>query len=100
MSFLDFDKLAPADLIVQYVVECRGSGHFLPYIDYQVIDEWLNHSPDTDQLLLILSETLPNYFAKQGASGRPRSLRGARNLVLSQLRERAMRQIPAVLNRQ
>jgi hypothetical protein len=91
MSFLDLDKLSTTDLIVQYVLECRGAGLFLPYQDYQVIDEWLGCSSDTDALLLVLSEVLPGFFDVQ-ATGKPRSLSGCRRLVLSRLRDQAMRQ--------
>jgi hypothetical protein len=90
MSFVDLDNLTPQGLILHYVLECRGQGHFLPYLDYQVIDEWLALAPSADDLLLILSEILPDYFAKTGDSRRGRSLRGARRLVVSRLKERLM----------
>ena len=90
MSFLDLDKLPPEDLIVHYVLECRG-GLFLPYQDYQVIDEWLAATRDPDELLLVLSDLLPSYF-EAGEKGRSRSLSGLRKLVLSRLKDRVMRQ--------
>ena len=90
MSFLDLDKLAPEDMILQYVLECRGKGLFLPYQDYQVIDEWLSAAPDQDELLLILSDVLPVFFGGTD-DRRPRSLAGVRKLVLSRLKDHAMR---------
>lgn len=90
MSFIDLDNLSPQDLILQYVLECRSGGHFLPYLDYQIIEEWLLQSPSADDLLLVLSEVLPDFFAKSREGHQPRSLRGARRLVLSRLKDRAM----------
>ena len=96
MSFLDLDKLSPEDLIVHYVLECRGSGLFLPYQDYQIIEDWLAATADADELLLVLSDVLPSYFGKgTGQSGRPRPLGGCRKLVLSRLKDLGMRK-PAV----
>jgi hypothetical protein len=91
VTFVDLEKLAPEDLIVQYVVECRGSGHFLPYVDYQVIEEWLGASPCADDLLLVLADVLPDFFSQQGDRAKPRSLTGARKLVLRRLKDKAMR---------
>ena len=96
MTHVDLDKLAPEDLILHYVLECRGQGLFLPYQDYQIIDEWLGALPDPDELLLVLSEVLPEFFktTRNGAEAdaKPRSLSGVRKLVLSRLKDRAMRQ--------
>ena len=90
MSILDLDVLSPSDLVAQYVVECRGSGHFLAYLDYQVIDEWLQATKEPDQLLLILSEILPGHFSKAPA-GKLRGLGATRKRVLRRLQEHAMR---------
>lgn len=95
MSFLDLDKLSPEDLILHYVLEVRGRGHFLPYSDYQIIDEWLLAVKDPDELLLVLADVLPDFFAKKAeGGGQPRSLAGARRLVLRRLQDRAMREQP------
>ena len=91
MSYLDLDKLSPVDLIVQYVLECRGAGLFLPYQDYQVIEEWLAAASDADALLLVLADVLPPFFEPKTQS-KPRSLSGCRRLVLSRLKDQAMRQ--------
>jgi hypothetical protein len=92
MSYLDLDKLSPVDLIVQYVLECRGAGLFLPYQDYQVIEEWLASSCDADGLLLVLADVLPAFFERGAGQGRPRGLSGCHRLVLSRLKDQAMRQ--------
>ena len=94
MSFIDLDKLSPEDLILHYVLECRGNGHFLPYQDYQIIDDWLKAAPDADELLLVLSDVLPPYFQGDGRRDKPRSLGGAQKMVLRRLRDKAMRHIP------
>jgi hypothetical protein len=93
VSFLDLDRLSPADLVAQYVLECRGQGLFLPYTDHAVIGEWLAAAGDPDELLLILADVLPTFYAKAAAKGRrPGSLAGVRRLVLSRVRDRVMRQ--------
>lgn len=89
MSYLDLDKLAPEDLILQYVLDCRGEGLFLPYQDYQIIEEWLGALSNVDELLMVLSEVLPPFFS---GDNKPRSLTGCRKLVLSRLKDRVMRQ--------
>lgn len=97
MSFVDLDKLSPVDLIVHYVLECRASGLFLPYQDYQIVEEWLAISKDADDLLLILSDVLPAYFDHDVAPdssvkrSQARGLGGVRRLVLSRIKDRAMR---------
>ena len=92
MSFLDLDSLTPEDLVVQFVLECRGSGHFLPYLDYQVIEEWIAVATDADDLLLVLSDVLPNFYSGRDDGSKPKPLTSARRLVLSRLKDRAMRQ--------
>jgi hypothetical protein len=93
VSYYDIDKAHPQDLIVSYVLDLRRQGCFLPYTDYHIVSEWLRGAGgDVDELLLVLSEVLPQYYA-DGAqtSRRPRTLSGARKLVLSRLNDRAMR---------
>jgi hypothetical protein len=92
MSYLDLEAMSPENLIAQYVLECRGQGLFLPYKDYQVVAEWLTAAGDPDDLFLVLSEELPKFFADSAAKrGPPGSLAGVRRLVLSPLRDGAMR---------
>lgn len=92
MTILDVDSLSSPDLIVQYVVECRGKGHFLPYADHQIIQEWLALAPHPDHLLLVLAEVLPEYFEKDRQAGRPpRALSGVRLKVRGRLKDQAMR---------
>ena len=66
MSILDLSSLSERELIFHYDLSCKQQGLNLPYSDLLVIDCWLteiNH--DADALLLILADTLPQYFAKR-----------------------------------
>jgi hypothetical protein len=86
MALVDLDKLSPAGLIAQFVVECRNAGPILPYMDYEVIDEWLTAAPDADQLLLVLADALPEFFdPEKRRTSKPRSLKGARRKILKRL---------------
>jgi len=76
MSLVDFDNIQDQQLIVQYVIECRRVGHFLPYDDYQIIKDWFQICDDADRLLLALEEHLPSYFAKYEKKSTMPSLRG------------------------
>lgn len=92
MTLLDLENLSSAALIMHYVVECRGKGHFLPYSDHEIIQEWLTWTTDPDQLLIALSEVLPPYFEKDRIAGRPpRSLAGVRSKVNKRLKDQSMR---------
>jgi hypothetical protein len=82
--------MSPAELIAQYVLSLRGEALFLPYQDYAVIDDWLAQSRGIDELLLVLSESLPEYFSKTTRS-KP-SLIGVRMLVTKRLQALRMRE--------
>ena len=90
MSLLELDKLSPDNLIVQYVVECRGQGHFLRYEDYGLISNWLKIAGDPDVLLLVLADILPGYFDASRRSGPARNLGGVNRRVLKQLNEQRL----------
>jgi hypothetical protein len=68
MSFADPKSLSPSEL---------------------VIDDWLAHSQDLDELLLALSDILPSYFTKS----RKPSLVGVKSLVLNRLTAHQMREV-------
>lgn len=85
MAFLDVAKLDGEELIAQYVLSFRHSGHFLPYEDYQIVQEWLKVARDPDRLLVILSEYLPPYFEKARNLPFPASLKGIHKLILQVL---------------
>lgn len=48
----------PHEAIAQYILECRGKGAFLSYEEYDVVNEWVQIYPDTDQLLLTINSVL------------------------------------------
>lgn len=81
------------NLIAYYVLECRNQGHFLPYEDYEVIDIWLEEAKDPEDLLLILSDILPNHLNKKGKFSRPPGLKPIKDKVLKRLKEKKSRQI-------
>ena len=91
MSFSDPESMTPAELVAQYVLGLKGSALFLPYQDYAVIEEWLKNSRDVDELLLLLSEVLPNLF--DGGSRKKPSLFAVRGFVLKRLQALRMREL-------
>jgi hypothetical protein len=91
VSFTDPDSMTPAELVAQYVLGLKGSALFLPYQDYAVIDEWLTNSRDVDELLLVLSEVLPNLF-DAGSRKKP-SLVAVQGFVLKRLDALRMREL-------
>lgn len=90
MSFLDLNEASPQDVVTQFVLQHRNSGHFLPYSDHEIVNEWLAAAAELDDLLVVLSDLLPVYFAPgAGATARkPKSLAGLRKMVCLRLRDR------------
>ena len=78
------ESLPTPELVAQYVLECRGAGLMLAYDDYSIISEWIKALPDRNQLLLILSETLPPFYARHSV-GPPRTLKGVRKKVMERI---------------
>lgn len=75
--------------ITQLILECKGTGTFLPYSDYSIINEWIKNSASKDELMIILAEVLPEYFS--GDRGNKKRLAGINKLVLACIKDRAMR---------
>ncbi len=87
MSYVDLENASPEDVITHFVLQCRGAGgHFLPYSDNQIVEEWLKSAGDADELLVVLSEALPDFFTT-GA----KSLAGVKKIVLLRLQDRRAR---------
>ena len=64
------------EMLVSYVVLCRGRGPILPYTDYDILRHWLELAGgQVDLVLLTLSELLPSYFEKKSQNNPP-SLQG------------------------
>jgi hypothetical protein len=86
MSHYDLDTLSQRELVARYVVEMRGAGHLLSYLDYEVIDRWMERSHGNgDRILLVLNEVLPDYFANMKKKQAPALLRGIEKKVNSGL---------------
>lgn len=88
MSYIDLEHASPEELITLFVIQCRGAGGlFLPYSDHQIVAEWLQAAGDADELLVVLSEALPDYFN----GGAKKSLAGVRKIVHLRLADRRAR---------
>ena len=86
MSLIDASHLKNKQLIIQYLIEQRQSGHSLPYDDYITINQWLRSAPSAEHLLMVLSDLIPKYYSTSRAKfNRPTSLNGLKNKVLKEL---------------
>ncbi len=84
MSFMDLSAARPQEIVSQYLLELKGKGTMLSYADVEVVEAWLAAAPVLDDLLVVLSEFAPVYFAKDP---QPRTLGGLKNRVLKRLAE-------------
>lgn len=62
------NELSPAQLVAEFVLAHKSRGSFLSHHDYRVIQKWLDHCPDVDLLLLLLSDKLPALFERNPRS--------------------------------
>ena len=87
MTLMQLDSLSPQQLIAQYVIECRGQGLLLPYDEYELIGQWLGAAGSVDELLLVLSDILPDHYRSDPGEHRrrPRSLKGLHRRILKRL---------------
>ena len=76
--------------VVQYVLELRAQGHFLPYQDYEIVAGWVEAASGEDELLLVLADILPEFFSKVPSGGKPKSLSSVNKKVLKALKTKAM----------
>jgi hypothetical protein len=74
VSYIPPEQLQGSALIVQYVIDLRAKGHFLPYDEHRIISKWLKAADDADTLLLILADLLPDFYAKGQNRTHPPSL--------------------------
>lgn len=87
MSCYDMQRMKTSQLIAQFIIECRASGLFLPYDDYLVIDELLVLEPDSDRLLLVLAEVLPQWYQRFTQQDRtPPQLRKCLNRLVERIK--------------
>ena len=71
MSLINHDDLDDIGVLSHYIIQLRGSGHFLPYDDYALLEKWLKEAGDLDSLLVILSEILPDLYGSTTFKKRP-----------------------------
>ena len=82
---MNIETLTPEELIATFVIESKGSGHFLAYEDHDIVRNWVKTAKgDTDRLLLILSEIIPAYFNRPNNNSK--RLAGINRLVLSKIK--------------
>ncbi len=74
MSYVSLDNLSDVSLITQFIIEYRGRGHFLPYTEHKFITKWLDLAGNTDNLLLILADIVPDFYARHATRMHPPSL--------------------------
>ncbi|MBP9708267.1 MAG: hypothetical protein KBD78_11535 [Oligoflexales bacterium] len=89
MTIMIDDNQQLREIIADFIIECRG-GHFLPYRDYDIIEKWLLSCPNKDQLLLVLAEELPEYFAQSKGSV-PRTLTGIQKKIDKKIQQLVLR---------
>jgi hypothetical protein len=75
------------NLIAQFILSWRNSGHFLPYEDHEVIDEWLRINHDTELLLKVLSEILPGFYQGKNSGSKSQPLKLISRRVTSKIRK-------------
>jgi hypothetical protein len=75
------------NLIAQFIISWRDSGHFLPYEDYEVIEEWLRINSDTDLILRTLSELLPKFYEKKSQGSKTMPLKMLSRKVAAKIRK-------------
>ena len=94
MSYVPESHLQGQNLIVQYLIEYRGRGHFLPYDDHIIIRRWLEQCDDADTLLLILSDIIPPFYEKAAHLSQPPALKRLDNKVSKILEAKRQRVQP------
>lgn len=94
---MDQDRKLYLQTLVQFVISCRQQGHFLPYQDYQLLEEWLELAHHPNDLLAILDEQLPRLYRPCQKQGQPLpSLRSLQKLVKQSLSHHEKRRYSAV----
>jgi len=76
--------------VVQYILDLRAQGHFLPYQDYEIVAKWIEAASNEDELLLVLADVLPGFFARVPEGVKPKSLSSVNKKVLKALKTKAM----------
>ena len=95
MSYIPTEHLDGPNLIVQFIIEYRACGHFLPYDDHRLVKKWIAEAGDVDTLLVVLSDIIPKFFQGAAAQGKhPPALSRLDKKVLQILDARRKNQMP------
>ncbi len=90
MTVMNFEQMSDRQMVVQYILEYRQKGLFLPYSEFFLIDSWLALVP-RDTLIMVLSEVMPQYFASKADRSQPPSLKGLNRLVVKRIKSHLLR---------
>lgn len=61
-------------LIADFVIEERACGTILPYSDQQTIRSWVRSAANVDQLILAISDFVPQLYSRPGKKPRLKHL--------------------------
>ena len=93
MSFVDLNQLSPLALVSQYILEARGSGHFVTREESSILSHWIELSAGSaDDLILLLEDIFAKRTnaANQGAGISKISLRSLNRIVVKRLMNKAL----------
>lgn len=90
MTVMNFEQMSDRQMVVQFILEYRNKGLFLPYAEYFLIDNWLALVP-RDTLIMVLSDVMPQYFEEKANRSQPPSLKGLNKLVLKRIKSHLLR---------
>ena len=86
MNLYDIKNLSKQETVSQFIAEYKNSNIFLSYLDYNLIDNWLDLAKqDVDLILLILSEALDQYYENPKNKNKSFSLKKIDKHVCSSL---------------
>lgn len=89
MSIVDLNNLSDTGLVAQYVIDLLGQGHFLSRDDHARIESWIKLGVTVDDILIVLSEVLPDRIENARAQGqRIVSLASVGKIVERRLKDR------------
>jgi hypothetical protein len=92
VSYIPPSQLEGINLVVQFIIEYRGKGHFLPYDDHQIVKNWLTLCASPESLLLALSDIIPDFYQKHSSKQFPPSLSRINKKVTNLLQAKALRE--------
>lgn len=76
--------------IVQLILEYRNKGAFLSYSELEMVQNWIQNASSQQDLILVLSELLPNHYQNSDPTKHPKSLKGIDKKIRAKLKDAAM----------